>query len=49
MGVVGKPRIYFAYRISESNMTSKHVYDSSEGLVLKSLRGAAALNPSLRL
>ncbi|KIK53456.1 hypothetical protein GYMLUDRAFT_232803 [Collybiopsis luxurians FD-317 M1] len=30
-------------------MSTKHVYTSSEGLVLKSLQGAVALNPSLRL
>lgn len=30
-------------------MTTKHVFESSDGLVLKSLRGAVALNPSLRL
>ncbi|KDR76687.1 hypothetical protein GALMADRAFT_225637 [Galerina marginata CBS 339.88] len=30
-------------------MTTKHLYDSADGLVLKSLRGAVALNPSLRL
>ncbi|KDQ62467.1 hypothetical protein JAAARDRAFT_149358 [Jaapia argillacea MUCL 33604] len=30
-------------------MSSKHIFDSPQGLVLKSLRGAIALNPSLRL
>ncbi|EPQ50477.1 Dak1-domain-containing protein [Gloeophyllum trabeum ATCC 11539] len=30
-------------------MSSKHVFDSPQGLVVKSLRGAVALNPSLRL
>ncbi|KIK53461.1 hypothetical protein GYMLUDRAFT_178941 [Collybiopsis luxurians FD-317 M1] len=30
-------------------MSTKDIYTSSEGLVLKSLKGAVALNPSLRL
>ncbi|EJD04928.1 Dak1-domain-containing protein [Fomitiporia mediterranea MF3/22] len=30
-------------------MSTKHVFDSSDGLVLKALRGAVALNPDLRL
>ncbi|KAF5388814.1 hypothetical protein D9757_005581 [Collybiopsis confluens] len=30
-------------------MSTKHLYDSSEGLVLKSLQGAVSLNPSLKL
>ncbi|KAJ3899480.1 DAK1/DegV-like protein [Lentinula edodes] len=30
-------------------MSRKHVYGSSDGLVMKSLQGAVALNPSLRL
>jgi len=30
-------------------MSSKHFYTSADGLVLKSLRGAILLNPSLRL
>ncbi|THU78963.1 DAK1/DegV-like protein [Dendrothele bispora CBS 962.96] len=30
-------------------MSLKHVYNSSDGLVLKSLQGAVTLNPSLRL
>ncbi|KAJ4490735.1 DAK1/DegV-like protein [Lentinula aciculospora] len=30
-------------------MSLKHVYNSSDGLVVKSLQGAIALNPSLRL
>ncbi|PPQ75807.1 hypothetical protein CVT26_001457, partial [Gymnopilus dilepis] len=30
-------------------MSTKHLYDSSEGLVLQSLRGAVAFNPSLGL
>ncbi|KZT18852.1 DAK1/DegV-like protein [Neolentinus lepideus HHB14362 ss-1] len=30
-------------------MSSKHVFNSPQGLVVKSLRGAVALNPSLRL
>ncbi|KAG0704151.1 DAK1 DegV-like protein [Suillus ampliporus] len=30
-------------------MSQKHIYNSSDGLVLKSLRGAVALNPALRL
>ncbi|KAG1748052.1 DAK1 DegV-like protein [Suillus lakei] len=30
-------------------MSHKHIYNSSDGLVLKSLRGAVALNPALRL
>ncbi|ETW86239.1 hypothetical protein HETIRDRAFT_122126 [Heterobasidion irregulare TC 32-1] len=30
-------------------MSNKHVFNSPQGLVLKSLRGAAALNPTLRL
>ncbi|KAG6872136.1 hypothetical protein C0995_012622 [Termitomyces sp. Mi166 len=30
-------------------MASKHIYHSAEGLVLKALRGAVALNPALRL
>ncbi|KAJ3807345.1 DAK1/DegV-like protein [Lentinula lateritia] len=30
-------------------MSRKHVYSSSDGLVMKSLQGAVALNPSLRL
>ena len=30
-------------------MSKKHVYDSSEGLVLKSLRGAVKMNPGIRL
>ncbi|TFK71157.1 Dak1-domain-containing protein [Pluteus cervinus] len=30
-------------------MSTKHVFNSSEGLVLKALRGSVALNPSLRL
>jgi len=30
-------------------MTSKHFYSSADGLVFKSLRGAALLNPSLKL
>ncbi|KAF8956893.1 Dak1 domain-containing protein [Flammula alnicola] len=30
-------------------MTTKHLYDSPDGLVLNALRGAVALNPALRL
>ncbi|KAF4622226.1 hypothetical protein D9613_008962 [Agrocybe pediades] len=30
-------------------MSKKHLYDSAEGLVLNSLRGAVALNPALKL
>ncbi|THG99086.1 hypothetical protein EW145_g7326, partial [Phellinidium pouzarii] len=30
-------------------MSSQHVFDSPDGLVLKALRGAVALNPALRL
>ncbi|KAL5520362.1 hypothetical protein ACEPAG_9586 [Sanghuangporus baumii] len=30
-------------------MSTKHVFESSDGLVLKALRGAVALNPDLRL
>ncbi|EGN97290.1 hypothetical protein SERLA73DRAFT_169673 [Serpula lacrymans var. lacrymans S7.3] len=30
-------------------MSTKHIFDSSDGLVLKSLRGAVALSPALRI
>lgn len=30
-------------------MNAKHLYDSADGLVLKSLRGAVALNPGIIL
>ncbi|KAG6915536.1 hypothetical protein DXG01_011001 [Tephrocybe rancida] len=30
-------------------MSTKHIYPSSDGLVLKALRGAVALNPSLKI
>lgn len=30
-------------------MSEKHIFSDSDGLVVKSLRGAVALNPVLRL
>lgn len=30
-------------------MATKHVFNNPDGLVLKALRGSAALNPSLRV